>query len=186
MNTIVKPITNLMKVICLTSVVMLHSSGSQSQPGYMSQYKFNLLFENAFELMLTGDWDKALPVFITLYQNDTVNSNLCYLTGFCLYKLRREPSAALQLFEKASLHINPRYVRGVSQERKAPITTFYYLGELQFLEGDYQRALSSYMRYLAWLPGSQQQAKNETMLMIATIEAAIKDNRDGPKNIANR
>jgi hypothetical protein len=42
------------------------------------------------------------------------------------------------------------------------------------------------MRYIAWLPGSQQQAKNEAKLMIATIEAAIKDSRDGPKNIANR
>ena len=175
-----------MKAICLTSVVMLHSSNSNSQPVYISQYKFNLLFENAFELMLSGEWDKALPVFITLYQNDTANSNLCYLTGFCLYKLRREPAAALQLFEKASLHINPRYVRGLSEERKAPITTFYYLGELQFLEGDFQDALSSYMRYLAWLPGSQQQAKNEAMLMITTIETAIKDSRDGPRNIANR
>lgn len=175
-----------MKVICLTSVVMLHSSGSQSQPGYISQYKFNLLFENAFELMLMGEWDKALPVFITLYQTDTANSNLCYLTGFCLYKLRREPATAVQLFEKASLSVNPRYVRGISEERKAPISTFYYMGELQFLEGDFQDALASYMRYLAWLPGSQLHARHETQLMIATIEAAIKDSRDGPKNIANR
>ncbi len=186
MNYIVKPITNFMKAICLTSVVMLQSSGSQSQPFNISQYKFNLLFENAFELMLSGEWDKALPVFITLYQTDTTNSNLCYLTGFCLYKLRREPSTAVQLFEKASLSVNPKYVRGVSEERKAPINTFFYLGELQYLEGDYQNALSSYLRYLAWLPGSQLHAKNEAKLMIATIETAIKDSRDGPKNIANR
>jgi TolA-binding protein len=186
MNYIVKPITNFMKAICLTSVVMLHSSNSQSQPFNMSQYKFNLLFENAFELMLSGEWDKALPVFINLYQTDTTNSNLCYLTGFCLYKLRREPATAVQLLEKASLAINPKYIRGISEERKAPITTFYYLGELQYLEGDFQDALASYMRYLAWLPGSQLHAKHETQLMIATVEAAIKDNSNPTKNIANR
>lgn len=186
MNYIVKLITYSMKVICLTSVVMLHSSGSQSQPFNMSQYKFNLLFENAFELMLTGEWDKALPVFITLYQNDTTNSNLCYLTGFCLYKMRREPAAAVQLFEKASLSVNPRYVRGVSHERKAPISTFFYLGELQYLAGDYQDALTSYLRYLAWLPGSQLHAKNEAKLMIATIETAIKDSGNENRHTANR
>lgn len=186
MNSIVKSITNFMKAICLTSVVMLQSSSSQSQPFNISQYKFNLLFENAFELMLSGDWDKALPVFITLYQNDTANSNICYLTGFCLFKLKREPATAVQLLEKASQSVNPRYIRGMSDERKAPITTFYYLGELQFLEGNFQDALTAYLRYLAWLPGSQLHAKHETQLMIATVEAAIRDSRNGPKNIANR
>ena len=175
-----------MKVICLTTVVSMHSNNSHSQPGYMSQYKFCLLFENAFELMLSGEWDKALPTFITLYQNDTANSNICYLTGFCLYKLRREPTLAISLFEKASLSINPRYVKGISTERKAPIATYYYLGELQFLEGDFKGSLASYVRYLAWLPGSQVCAKNEVELMIATIETAIKDSRSEPKNIANR
>lgn len=186
MNSIVKPITNFMKVICLTSVVMLHSSGSQSQPCYISQYKYNLLFENAFELMLSGEWEKALPVFISLYQNDTSNSNVCFLTGFCFYNLRRESATAVQLLKKASLSVNPKYIRGASEERKAPISTFFYLGELQYLEGDYQDALSSYLRYLAWLPGSQMHAKNETKLMIATIESAIKDNRNSAQNIANR
>ncbi len=175
-----------MKVICLTSVAMLQSNNTHSQPGFLSQYKFNRLFENAFELMLSGEWDKALPTFITLYQNDTTNANISYLVGFCLYKLRREPSTAVQLFKKASLSVNPRYIRGYSEENKAPISVFCYLGELQFLEGNYKDALAAYMRYLAWLPGSQLQAKHDAQLMIVTIETAIKDNRYRSNTIANR
>ncbi len=174
-----------MKTICLTAVVNVQSTNSQSQT-YISDYQFNTLFENAFELMLVGEWEKALPTFITLYQNDSSNSNICYLAGFCLYKLRQEPAQAVQLFEKASLSVNPLYEKGISKERKAPISTFYYLGELQFMEGNFQASLASYARYLAWLPGSQARAKNETQLMIATVETAIRDNRDGPNNIANR
>jgi TolA-binding protein len=174
-----------MKAICLTSVVGMQSLNSQGQQ-YLSQYKFNLLFENAYELMLSGELDKALPIFVILYQNDTANANICYLTGFCLYKMRREPATAIQLFEKASLSVNPRYVRGMSEEVKSPITVFYYLGELLFLEGNFQDALAAYIRYLAWLPGSQVYSKNEALIMIATIETAIKDNRNLNQNIANR
>jgi len=186
MNSIVKPILNFMTVICLTSVAGMQSISTLAQPFSISQYKFNMLFENAFQLMLSGEWDKALPTFITLYKSDTSNNNICYLAGFCLYKLRREPALAVQLLKKASLSVNPRYIRGISDERKAPITTFYYLGELQFLEGDFKEALASYTRYLAWLPGSQIRSRTETQLMIATIETAIRESREGPKNIANR
>jgi|GEM_PF-3465892 len=164
-----------MKVICLTSVVGLQSISAHSQPVGISQYKFNLLFENAFELMLAGEWDKALPTFITLYQNDSSNSNICYLTGFCLYKLRLQPALAIQLFEKAALSVDPLYEKGISEERKAPISVFYYLGELRFMEGDFQESLTSYMRYLAWLPGSQIHARNETRLMITTVETEMKN-----------
>ncbi len=173
----VKQTTNLMKAIILSSVAGMQSVNAQ-QSFSISDYKFTYLFEQGFEMLLTGDYNKALPFFATLYRSDTANANLCYLTGFCLYKMRQEPAVAIELLKKASRSVSHNYQKGYSTESKAPPLTFYYLGEMLFMEGDFQESLAAYLKYIALLPHWQVRARNETQLMITTVESAINDNRN--------
>lgn len=181
MKPIIKLITTTMKAICLTALAGVQQTNAQP---YISDYKFNLYFEKAFELTLTDDWDQALPLFITLYQSDTENANLAFLIAFCLSKTRREPRLAIELFRQAGKSVNPHYNRGFSTERQAPISVFFHLGEQQFLEGDFQDALASYLKYLALLPVGQMMARNETQLMITAVQDAIRDSHSHPPNMA--
>ncbi|MBI5217430.1 MAG: PD40 domain-containing protein [Bacteroidia bacterium] len=77
----------------------------------------------------------ALPVLQELYKEDTVNSEINFKIGVCLYNIKRNKTEARRYFEKAANDY---------------IDSYYYLGNIYHLQMNFDKAISTFQYYKYW------------------------------------
>ena len=84
-------------------------------------------FYKAKSYLAGGAIDKALPLFIDLYNTDSTNSNISYLIGVCYTEMKSPTIKSIYHLERGAENISVDYNPGAYLETSSPIFTWYYL-----------------------------------------------------------
>lgn len=107
--------------------------------------------------MLEDNYKQALKNFAEAYKIDSANSNINFKVGFCYLKSSAEKNKAAHYFEKAVKNISKNYAEFESEERKAPITSYYYLGVSYHINYQFDDAIAAYGEFKKLLSPAQME-----------------------------
>lgn len=109
--------------------------------------KFKKLFSDAEYFFLFEDYKKALPIYLKLWELDSLNSNVNYRIGICYLQSAVEKYKSIKYLEKAVLNTTVKYKEGSYKETSAYIDAFSYLGDAYRSDFDFDKAIKSYESY---------------------------------------
>ncbi|MFH2141524.1 MAG: hypothetical protein ABIJ97_03815, partial [Bacteroidota bacterium] len=111
------------------------------------------LFIDAQKEMQLGNPQSALDILIKLHETDPANSNINYLIGFCYYnfKEKNDKLKSIPYLTKATQNVSPEYKTGIYKETNAPPITLLYLGEMYYLNYDFDNALKYFEQYKPYI-----------------------------------
>lgn len=109
------------------------------------------LFEEAYNQFDIGNYDKAYSQFVELLAKDSLNCNLNYLVGNCLFNLPGRKRESLTYFEKAIAKYSERYREGVFTEKNSPIESLFYLAQVLMVYNRLDEAKEYYLKFRSML-----------------------------------
>ena len=109
--------------------------------------KFKKLFSDAEYFFLFEDYKKSLPLFLKLWDMDSLNSNINYRIGICYLQSAVEKYKSIKYLEKAIVNVTPKYKEGSYKETSAYIDAFSYLGDAYRSDFDFDKAIKAYENY---------------------------------------
>ena len=121
-------------------------SAAISQDTIYDLFKFKDKYKLGETMIANGDFREAGYIFNELRFSDKTNANLCFKTGFCFLKAYMNKELALQYLKQAEKHISEDYKFGNWKERKAPVETYYYLGQAYHVNYKFKEAISCYKK----------------------------------------
>ncbi len=108
---------------------------------------FEFKFNKVEEVFKEKNYERALPMYIELYNGDTANANLCYKIGFCYLQSGMAKEKAVQFLEKAVKSVSPTYKEHEASERNAPILAYKLLGDAYHTHSKFDKAINTYNLY---------------------------------------
>jgi outer membrane protein OmpA-like peptidoglycan-associated protein len=95
----------------------------------------------------TEDYGSALPLYLEAYQMDPSNANTAFKIGVCYMNLPGKKQWAYSYLVAASVNIAENYKVTSTKEKRAPVDTWYYLGQSQHLKNNFDSALICFNNY---------------------------------------
>ena len=94
-----------------------------------------------------NEFDVALKYFLFAYKYDSTNANINFKVGFCYLNSATFKHLAEKYLEKAILDVTKRYLDDDPGFHKAPIQSYFYLGQSYHLDGRLDEAQKMYDTY---------------------------------------
>jgi Tol biopolymer transport system component len=126
------------------------------KPHHSRQYLKKLDLAN--EQISYGNYHLALPILRELWDIDSTSREVSWMTGLCLFNIRRETPEALPYFQKASIRFPEAY---------------YYLGRLYHNESLFDKAMEAYSEYKNTAPDPNFNHPDVDQLMEKSYTAKI-------------
>lgn len=164
----------------------------QVRTNLKAEYRKN--FTEASLLMIEENYPMALKKNLVAQGIDPSNANINYRVALCYLKSATKKDYAIPFLEKASLNVSKNYLDYEPTEKKAPISTYYYLGIAYHLQYRFDEAITNFELYKSLLKSKEilifkdvndriKQCQNAKALMNAPINVAISnmgDSVNGP------
>ncbi|MCF8465105.1 MAG: hypothetical protein K9G41_09695 [Flavobacteriales bacterium] len=173
-----KSIKNLaiVALVFTTGIIKTESAFAQ-----MSDYKFEQLFEQAFELVLEGNHRQAIPMLTKLYDSDGNHGQVQYLLGMCRMNCGMVDAFTVHVLKKASRNYHFQHQSGRVEDRTAPARAWFYLAEACSKTELESAAIEAYRNYMSCIPLASIDHKSMIVARIkalknAGIEATIGGN----------
>ncbi len=112
-----------------------------------AQDSFKQIFSDAEYYFFLQDFKEALPLYQSLYKQDSTNANILYKLGMCYLNIPGLKQNAIPYLEKASKNVNPKYREGYYRETAAPIQTYFYLGQAYMVNFRFDDALLAFQKF---------------------------------------
>lgn len=138
------------KIFLLVGIILLSVSqlwGQKRKTASAGHTTLKEYFEDAQYFYDMGDYREALFNFLKLWEAQPDNANINYRVGMCYLNIPGEESKAIPYFEKAVKKITVEYDKNSFEENRAPLYTYYYLGEAYRLNNQPDKALEMYNRF---------------------------------------
>lgn len=142
MKTISSILKSTFTVFCIVSGLDVQAQ--------MSDYKFEQQFNKAFEFVVIGDIDQAIPLLETLRRSDKSHHQVNYLLGMCYVRTGQHLNVSEMLLTFASNNTDQNSQLGVVECRTAPARVWYYLAEVQFKLGHYRESRDAFRTYMSF------------------------------------
>jgi outer membrane protein OmpA-like peptidoglycan-associated protein/TPR repeat protein len=142
-----------MKSVRTISILFIYILISVYSAKSQSKY-FKEKFMEAEYYFMNEDYKHALPIYLSLYEKDSTNTNLAYRIGLCYFN-SLDPKGkrkSLPYFEKAIKSMTGDYNEGSYKERKAPYDAMFYLANDYRFVGKYDKAIEYFERFKKTLP----------------------------------
>ncbi|MDX9696569.1 MAG: hypothetical protein RBT49_12325, partial [Bacteroidales bacterium] len=110
-------------------------------------YQLEEMFLDADSWFYYEDYPEALPIFLKLYESDSLNYNVIYKIGFCYLHIDGQKSKSIPFLKKATERITDTYRENNYVEKRAPIDAFFYLGNAYLVNNQIEQAIDSYMGF---------------------------------------
>lgn len=110
-------------------------------------YQLEEMFLDADSWFYYEDYPEALPLFLKLYESDSLNYNVIYKIGFCYLHIDGQKSKSIPFLKKATERITDTYRENNYVEKRAPIDAFFYLGNAYLVNNQIEQAIDSYMGF---------------------------------------
>ncbi|MBU0487378.1 MAG: OmpA family protein [Bacteroidetes bacterium] len=125
--------------LCLASGISAQTKVDEEKYYLAENYMESLEFE-----MALGTYQELLAV-------NPDNGNLNFKVGFCLSKIFEKKFDAINYYEKAVPYISKNPDSESAQETKAPIETYFFLGELYQLDCQFDKALENFKKFRSFI-----------------------------------
>ncbi len=133
------------KIILLISFLLVIINVTKSQE--VDKKKFKKLFSDAEYFFLFEDYKKALPLYLKLWDMDSLNSNVNYRIGICYLQSAIEKYKSIPYLEKAIINVTKKYKEGSYKETSSYIDVYSYLGDAYRSNFDFDKAIKAYESY---------------------------------------
>lgn len=161
---------------CILVFICLDVS-AQRQP-------LNKQFEEAVRLEAEGEKRQALDIWTALASEFPENGNVQYRAGVAYLESFNQKSGALPFLKRAEeLGVDKNYNPISPQEKKSPITVYFYLGKAHHLNYNLDRARSYYEKFTEVAPAKHflfddavlgiQQTENAKIITANPVEFNI-------------
>lgn len=134
---------------------------------------FKRSFSEATLDMYNENYESALKKLQELNKLDPQNSNVLFQMGYCFLQPPVNPKKAIDCLQKASSNVTKEYKEGNSEEGKAPIEVFKYLGDAYHLNYQFETAIATYERFLRELDPKATEQRESIQNQIKICRNAI-------------
>ncbi|MBI4647656.1 MAG: PD40 domain-containing protein [Bacteroidia bacterium] len=142
----------------------------------LDKKEFKKMFLDAEYYILYDTYDKALPIYLEIYNNDTYqanyNANLNYRIGQCYLKDPLYNYYAFPYLEKAVKNITFNYKTGSVNETQAPPDAFFSLGNAYRVIFEFDKAIYAYQKYEEYLEVSDLEQLEQVNRLIQSCRNA--------------
>ena len=144
-----KTINNITIIVAVGIACLLDADTSRAQ---MSEYKFKQQFDIAFQLVLDGQHEEALPIFARLNKADVSHGQVQYLYAVSMMKADRVTNTTAVLLEKAAVVASLYHQVGRVEDKTAPVKVWMYLAKAYESSNAYDKAIDAYRNYMSSIP----------------------------------
>lgn len=133
----------------------------------------------ALYLIDEHQYSSALSFLKELYEKDKENANVNYSIGLCILNsnIEKEKEGALPYFKTASKNVSTGYVALNGKEKRAPIETWFYLGQAQHNDYQFIEAIESFEKFKTYI--------NEKHFMYKEVQQNINMAKYAQKAVLN-
>lgn len=97
------------------------------------------------------NYDKALPLYLDVIAADPANDNVRFKIGMCYLNSSVEKTKAESFLETASKNTTPKYRETSLKEKRAPLQTWYLLGQAYHFNYKFDQAILAFETFRAFL-----------------------------------
>ncbi len=102
------------------------------------------------------DYEEALALYQSIYNEFPDNANLDYRMGLCYLTIVGSKHKAIEHLERASKNVSRRYNQNSIREVRAPIDAIFYLGNAYFSNNQLDKALEAYEQFRSQIRRERQ------------------------------
>jgi outer membrane protein OmpA-like peptidoglycan-associated protein len=134
-------------------------------------------WKSAEEFLAKEDFDKARDIYLDMFAADKQNFNLAFKIGYCYVggEASQDVVAAIDYLKLACENVNKNY-KNKLKEKKAPVSSWYYLGVAYRLNKEYDKAIDAFKTYEGML--SKKDRKSITGGFISREIQSCKDAKE--------
>ena len=90
------------------------------------------------------DYEEALALYLSVYNEFPENANLDYRIGLCYLNILGSKHKAIEHLERAAQNVSQRYSENSIREERAPADAIFYLGNAYFNDNQLDKAQKAY------------------------------------------
>lgn len=137
--------------------------------------QFNLTFKRLYniveEYILVDNYKSAYPILLKLDSMVPNNPNISFLLGLSKLMIGGDIDSSKKYFEKTLPYISAEYY-GKFNEVTAPVFTYYYLGQIHQMLGEFDQAMDYYHRFQYYLTSEDKEWQNDVLQRINQLQNA--------------
>jgi outer membrane protein OmpA-like peptidoglycan-associated protein len=115
---------------------------------FLAQGKsFKELYAESFSYLEVGNYRKALPILLEMFEMDKKNANTAFTIGNCYMNTQNEKPRAIPYFEAAKEKLTVEYRTGDFKEKDSPLEVIRFLGQAYHVNYEFEKALEEYKTY---------------------------------------
>lgn len=115
--------------------------------GQSNEDNYRRSFVEGSQLMEEFNYAVAVDIWVDLIKDQPDNANLNFKAGLCLLKLPKRRKEALPYLEKAVANISRNYDPYNPNEKGAPVSSYYLIGEAYHLNYEMDKAIEYYNEF---------------------------------------
>lgn len=133
----------------LTLLLLLILSGGQLSAQYSARNNDNKLEADYY--LMTGDYQRALRLYLNVLKSEPQNADMKYKAGICYLNSENEKLTAIQYLEEAVQSVSKKYNANSFKEMNAPTEAHFLLGSAYRVANRLDDAINSYNTYKSLL-----------------------------------
>jgi len=124
-------------------------------------YELEEMFLDADSWFFFEDYQEALPLFLRVLENDSLNYNVMYKIGFCYLYTPGQKHKAIPYLENAIKKTTFNYKKNTYTEKLAPVDALFYLGNAYLVNNKIDEAIDAYTGFQNKISRTQKVANKD-------------------------
>ncbi|MFH2140924.1 MAG: hypothetical protein ABIJ97_00775 [Bacteroidota bacterium] len=153
--------------IFLIAYFLIFALASYSQTNSKKDYT------DAKKFLFFKNYNEAIKPLTSILLTEPDNANINYLVGLCFLKSSLEKDKSISFLERAVTNTIKDYKEGNLKQEKAPVISYFYLGQAYHYTYEFNKAIESFNQYLNLLTSEQTKEKDLTELHINWCKNAL-------------
>jgi len=150
-------------IIIVIFLILSYPSAAQKD-GYKAMY------DSAMTYFTLQNYQKALPVFLRMYNARPDNANVAYHIGASYLHMPSEKYQAIPYLEKACQKASKTFLQNM-EEQKAPVSAYFELGNAYLINYDLAKSIEATTKYKTFFDANEK--KDQTFLREADRQIAM-------------
>ena len=168
----------LFQIVCFIALTVFPSHKGYSQ--ISEEAKRN--FSKAEKFLQLGDYENALPLYLTILDSEPDNANINYRTGLCYINLRGKERESLPYLKIAVENIDDEYKPGNTNEAGASPQAWFLLGDAYHRDENLSEASKAYNKYKQYVANDKKELElvSERIIGLGVSRGEV---RDHPRDV---
>jgi outer membrane protein OmpA-like peptidoglycan-associated protein/tetratricopeptide (TPR) repeat protein len=117
------------------------------------------IYAEAEEYIFAGEYNEALPLYLSLYEKGFTTANLSYKIGECYLNIPGHKDKSIPYLEKAVSKVSSSFSGKDLTEENAPLAVYLYLGVAYRLVYDFDKARQTFKSMLRQVDTADHQTR---------------------------